>query len=51
MLIIVVFQNNTPCYLIKAFGQDNQAVADEEVMEVSARLCKKNREAYESLAK
>ena len=32
-------------------GQSKQIATDEEVMAVSARLCKKNREAYEILAK
>ena len=32
-------------------GQRKQIAADEEVMAVSARLCKKNRGAYEILAK
>ena len=32
-------------------SQSKQTATDEEVMAVSARLCKKNREAYEILAK
>lgn len=32
-------------------GQSKQTATDEEVMAVSARLCKKNRKAYEILAK
>ena len=32
-------------------GQRKQIAADEEVMAVSTRLCKKNRGAYEILAK
>ena len=32
-------------------GQSKQIAADEEVMAVSARLCEKNRVAYETLAK
>ena len=33
------------------FGQSRQIAADGEVVAVSARLCEKNREAYEILAK
>ena len=33
------------------FGQSKQIAADEEVMAVSARLCKKNRIAYEILVR
>ena len=49
----VILKNNTPRYLIIEFSQAEQLqnAEDEEVLEVSARLLKQNREAYEVLAK
>lgn len=49
----VILKNNTPRYLIIEFSQAEQlqAAADEDVMNISARLLKQNREAYEVLAK
>ena len=44
----VILKNNTPRYLIIEFSQ---AAEDEDVMNISARLLKQNREAYEVLAK
>lgn len=49
----VILKNNTPRYLIIEFSQAEQfqAAEDEDVMNISARLLKQNREAYEVLAK
>ena len=49
----VILKNNTPRYLIIEFSQAEQlqAAKDEDVMNISARLLKQNREAYEVLAK
>ena len=49
----VILKNNTPRYLIIEFSQAEQlqAAEDEDVMSISARLLKQNREAYEVLAK
>ena len=49
----VILKNNVPRYLIVEFSQAEQmqAVEDEDVMQVSARLIQQNRAAYEELAK
>lgn len=49
----VILKNNVPRYLIVEFSQAEQlqAAADEDVMDISARLLRQNREAYEVLAK
>ena len=49
----VILKNNTPRYLIIEFSQAEQFqnAEDEDVLEISARLLKQNREAYEVLAK
>ena len=49
----VILKNNTPRSLIIEFSQAEQlqAAEDEDVMNISARLLKQNREAYEVLAK
>ena len=49
----VILKNNTPRYLIIEFSQAEQlqAAEDEDVMNISARLLKQNREAYEVPAK
>ena len=49
----VILKNNTPRYLIIEFSQAEQlqAAEDEDVMNISARLLKQTREAYEVLAK
>ena len=43
----VILKNNTPRYLIIEFSQAEQlqAAEDEDVMNISARLLKQNREA------
>lgn len=49
----VILKNNVPRYLIVEFNQAEkmQEADDEDVAAISARLMKKNREAYEVLAK
>ncbi len=49
----VILKNNVPRYLIVEFGQaeSEQLAADEDVATISDRLIKKNRQAYEVLAK
>lgn len=49
----VILKNNVPRYLIVEFSQAEQlqTAADEDVMDISARLLRQNKEAYEVLAK
>lgn len=49
----VILKNNVPRYLVIEFSKaDKSAVApDEDVLAISKRLLKKNKEAYEVLAK
>lgn len=49
----VIIKNNVPRYLVIEFSKaDESAVApDEDVLAISKRLLKKNKEAYEVLAK
>lgn len=49
----VILKNNVPRYLVIEFSKaDESAVApDEDVLTISKRLLKKNKEAYEVLAK
>ena len=49
----VILKNNTPRYLILEFSQAEkmQAAADEDVLNLSARLMANNPAAYEELAK
>ena len=49
----VILKNNVPRYLVIEFSKaDESAVApDEDVLAISKRLLKKNKEAYEGLAK
>ena len=49
----VILKNNVPRYLVIEFSKaDESAVApDEDVLDISKRLLKKNKEAYEVLAK
>ena len=49
----VILKNNVPRYLIIEFSQAEQmqAAADEDIMQLSARLIQQNRSAYEELAK
>lgn len=49
----VILKNNVPRYLVIEFNQAEkmQDADDEDVMAISAKLMKKNREAYGMLAK
>ena len=49
----VILKNNVPRYLVIEFSKaDESAVApDEDVLNITKRLLKKNKEAYEVLAK
>lgn len=49
----VILKNNVPRYLVIEFSKaDESAVApDEDVLAISKRLLKKNKETYEVLAK
>ena len=49
----VILKNNVPRYLIIDFSKVEQDMiaADEDVLNISSRLIKKNKEAYEVLAK
>ncbi len=50
---VVILKNNMPRYLLMEFNsaENEQTAADEDVLLVSERLIKKNRSAYEVLAK
>lgn len=50
---VVIMKNNAPRYLIVEFSQAEamQSAADDDVLAVSRRLIRQNREAYEVLAK
>lgn len=49
---VVVLKNNTPKYLIIEFTSvENEYAPDEDVLNISKALIKKNRAAYEVLAK
>ncbi len=49
----VILKNNVPRYLVIEFSQaeEEQQSDEESVLAVSKRLMKKNREAYQELAK
>ena len=49
----VILKNNVPRYLVIEFSQAEkmQEAEDEDVLAISKRLLKKNKEAYEVLAK
>ena len=49
----VILKNNVPRYLVSEFSQAQQEEQsdDESVLAISKRLMKKNKEAYEELAK
>lgn len=49
----VILKNNVPRYLVVEFSQAEQmqATSDEDILDVSARLIRQNRAAYEELAK
>lgn len=50
---VVILKNNTPRYLLIEFEQaEAEQLADnEDLLEISKRLIKKNKAAYEELAK
>ena len=50
---VVILKNNRPRYLIMEFSkaEEEQLASDEALLDISRRLIKKNREAYEVLAK
>lgn len=50
---VVILKNNVPRYLVIEFSQveQMQAAQDEDIMQISARLIRQNRAAYEELAK
>lgn len=49
----VILKNNTPRYLVIDFSKADQEsnTSDEDVLSISNRLLKQNKEAYEVLAK
>lgn len=49
----IILKNNVPRYLVVEFSQaeQEQRSDDEDVLAISKRLIRKNREAYEELAK
>jgi antitoxin Phd len=49
----IILKNNTPRYLLIEFSQaeQEQTMADEDVMSISRRILAQNQEAYEVLAK
>ena len=49
----VILKNNTPRYLVIDFSKADQekVASNEDVLAISNRLLKQNREAYEVLAK
>ena len=49
----IILKNNTPRYLLINFSQIEleQTMPDEDVMSISRRIMKKNKEAYKVLAK
>ena len=51
--IAVILKNNTPRYLVIDFSKADQErnASDEDVLSISDRLLKQNKEAYEVLAK
>ena len=50
---VVIMKNNAPRYLLIEFSQAEsmQDASDEDVLAVSERLIRQNRQAYEELAK
>ena len=49
----IILKNNVPRYLVIDFSkaEESAVAADEDVLAISKRLLKKNKEAYEVLAK
>jgi len=50
---VVILKNNYPRYLVIEFNQaeQEQVMADEDVMSISRHIMEKNKEAYEVLAR
>jgi len=50
---VLILKNNTPRYLLIEFSQveQEQVMADDDVLSISRRIMIKNKEAYEVLAK
>ena len=50
---VIILKNNSPRYLLIEFSQaeQEQVMADEDVLNISRRIMVKNKEAYEVLAK
>lgn len=50
---VVIMKNNAPRYILMEFRQaeEETAATDEDMLAVSERLIRKNRAAYEELAK
>ena len=46
---VVILKNNVPRYMIVEFSlaEEEQMASDEDVMDISRRLIKKNRQAYQ----
>ena len=49
----VILKNNVPKYMVVEFSQAEaiEAASDDEVMEISKKLMKRNKKVYEELAK
>ena len=50
---VIILKNNTPRYLLIEFNaaEEEQTASDKEVLSLSKRLIKQNKEAYEVLAR
>jgi len=50
---VIILKNNSPRYLLIEFNQaeQEQVMADEDVLSISRRIMEKNKEAYEVLAR
>lgn len=50
---VIIMKNNKPRYLVIDFSEAEtiKAASSEDVMRISSKLIKKNRKAYEELAK
>ena len=50
---VIILKNNAPRYILLEFGkaEEEQIANDEDILEISRRIIKKNRRTYEELAK
>ena len=50
---VIILKNNSPRYLLIEFSQaeQEQIMADDDVLKISRRIMAKNKEAYEVLAR